>query len=287
MWCRPICASSKRRGSRSMSPRSPANRSPSKNRSPSLAVVDAPLGDRLNLAYKGTIVTYGRARGLVVATGMHSELGKIAALLERGQRNQNADAEAPGALSASAWRMAALAICVLVFLIGILRGEPLLLMFMTAVSLAVAAIPEALPAVVTISLALGARKMVKQHALIRRLPAVETLGSVSVYLLGQDRHAHPEQDACDGDVCRRCVENNLARQRRALGHAAASAGAEQRRASRPSWQGARRTDRGGAAACRTCGGLRQSRAGAGSAAPAGTAVRCRAQAHDHFASRRY
>jgi Ca2+-transporting ATPase len=137
------------------------------------------LGDRRNTVFKGTSIVYGRGRGLVVHTGMATALGEIAGLLKAHQSPATPLQKRLAVLGR--WlAAAALVVCLIVFLAGIARGEDASLMFLTAVSLAVAAIPEALPAVVTIALALGAQRMARQNALIRKLPAVETLGSVTV-----------------------------------------------------------------------------------------------------------
>ncbi len=140
---------------------------------------EIPLGDRRNSAFMGTMVTYGRGKGIVVATGMHTQFGLIAEMLQSYE-------EEPTPLQRKLDQLGrwlgigCLVICGIVGLVGVLRGLPPLEMFMTAVSLAIAAVPEGLPAVVTICLALGRQEMIRRHALIRRLPAVETLGSATV-----------------------------------------------------------------------------------------------------------
>ncbi len=137
------------------------------------------LGDRRNLLFSGTIVSHGRGVALVVATGMATELGRIAALLQEVRREWTPLQRRLDRLGKVLAGVAVL-VSLLFFTIGVLRGEELRLMLLTAVSLAVAAIPEGLPAVVTITLAIGAQGMLRRKALIRKLPAVETLGSVTV-----------------------------------------------------------------------------------------------------------
>jgi Ca2+-transporting ATPase len=135
-------------------------------------------GDRSNCVFKSTLITRGRAQGVVVATGADTEIGHIAELL-RGEAGVKTPLQVRLTRFGRYLALAVLAICAVVFTAGLLQGQPWLLMFLTAVSLAVAAIPEALPAVVTISLAFGGRKLIRHNALVRNLPAVETLGSVT------------------------------------------------------------------------------------------------------------
>lgn len=143
---------------------------------------EVPLGDRHNMVFMSTVAVSGKGRALVTATGISTELGKIAALIHKEAQAEREETPLQRRLEHLGHTLLwfSLGIVVVVFLLGALRGVPLVAMFLTAVSLAVAAIPEGLPAVVTITLALGVTRMVKRHALIRRLPAVETLGSTTV-----------------------------------------------------------------------------------------------------------
>jgi Ca2+-transporting ATPase len=140
---------------------------------------ELPAGDRKNIAYAGTAVSYGRARAIAIATGMSTEFGKIAGMLETvttGKTPLQNNLDRVGKTLARA----ALVVVLVIVTFGMLRGQPFVEMLLFGVALAVAVVPEALPAVVTISLALGVKRMVRRNALVRRLPAVETLGSTSV-----------------------------------------------------------------------------------------------------------
>ncbi len=140
---------------------------------------DAPLGDRTNMVFSGCSITYGTATAVVSAIGMDTEMGKIANLLE-GEGDEQTPLQAKLAQLGKYLGVMALAACGIIFVVGISNGIPVMEIFMTAVSLAVSAIPEGLPAIVTIVLSIGVQRMVKRNALIRRLPAVETLGSASI-----------------------------------------------------------------------------------------------------------
>ena len=137
------------------------------------------IGDRLNMLFSSSLVTYGRGKGIVVETGMTTEVGKIAGMINSTEKQETPLQQKLNALGKTLG-IVAIAICILIFIIGLVQGKEPIHMFMTAVSLAVAAIPEGLVAVSTIVLAIGVQKMVKKNAIVKRLPAVETLGSATV-----------------------------------------------------------------------------------------------------------
>lgn len=137
------------------------------------------IGDRTNMLFSSSLITYGRGKGIVVNTGMNTEVGKIATMLDSTEETTTPLQEKLNKLGKTLG-IAALAICAVIFVIGLLYGKEPIHMFMTAVSLAVAAIPEGLVAVSTIVLAIGVQRMVKKNAIVKKLPAVETLGSATV-----------------------------------------------------------------------------------------------------------
>lgn len=139
----------------------------------------APLGDRTNMVFSGCSITYGTATAVVTATGMNTEMGKIATLLS-GEASTQTPLQKKLASLGKYLGFVALGACAIIFVVGIIAKKPVLDIFMTSVSLAVSAIPEGLPAIVTIVLSIGVQRMVKKNAIIRRLPAVETLGSASI-----------------------------------------------------------------------------------------------------------
>ena len=140
---------------------------------------DTPLGDQKNMAFMSTLATYGRGIGIAVGTGMDTEIGKIAKMLEE-EGSEQTPLQKKLAELGKILGFAALGICAVMFVVGLIQGRDLFEMFFTSISLAVAAIPEGLPAIVTIVLAMGVQRMIKENAIVRKLPAVETLGSVNI-----------------------------------------------------------------------------------------------------------
>ncbi|HHD2739808.1 TPA: calcium-transporting P-type ATPase, PMR1-type [Clostridium perfringens] len=140
---------------------------------------EIPIGDQNNMAFMSTLAIYGRGVGVVVGTGMNTEIGKIAKMIEQEENDETPLQKKLSELG-KILGFLAVGICILIFIISFFQGRDLLEMFLTSISLAVAAIPEGLPAIVAIVLALGVQRMVKKNAIIRKLPAVETLGSVSI-----------------------------------------------------------------------------------------------------------
>ena len=137
------------------------------------------IGDRINMLFSSSLITYGRGKAVVVETGMNTEVGKIADIINTAEEQETPLQQKLDKLGKTLG-IVALAICAVIFVVGLLYGKEPIHMFMTAVSLAVAAIPEGLPAVFTIVLAIGVQRMVKRNAIVKKLPAVETLGSASV-----------------------------------------------------------------------------------------------------------
>ena len=173
-----------------------------KKQTDALADEKLPLGDRKNLAHMGTIVAHGRGTGVVVETGMRTELGKIAGMIQNiGEGRtplQRKLAQVGKHLS-----LAGLGAALAILAIGLIRGEKFTDMLLTAVSLLVAVVPEGLPAVITATLALGGRRMLKRHALIRKLPAVETLGAVTV--ICTDKTGTLTENRMTVTLCTRCT----------------------------------------------------------------------------------
>jgi len=198
-----------------------------------LGLSEQPVGDRFNMVHMGTVITYGRGTALVTSTGMETQIGGIAEMLQTVEREPTPLQRRLDHLG-RVLALATLVIIGIVFVLGLIRGEELELMLLTGISMAVAAIPEGLPAVVTITLALGSRRMLRRNALIRKLPAVETLGSVTVIcsdktgtltenrmsvsvldLAGQDPETNPALDfrtamaKVEGDPGAKAPEQNM------------------------------------------------------------------------------